>query len=107
MQAALRMFADRPLTGQGIGSYEVMALDFTDPDANLTSSAHDEYVEVLGEGGLAGGLPFLLLHVVAGVAVWRRLRRGLPVAAGEVPEAPSRPWSSCGRRCSSGSSAPA
>lgn len=77
MQAALRMFADRPLVGQGPGSYEVMALDFTDPDANLTSSAHDEYVEVLGEGGLAAGLPFLLLHVAVGVLVWRRLRYGV------------------------------
>ena len=77
MEAALRMFGDRPLVGQGPGSYGVMALDFTDPDANLTTSAHDEYVEVLGEGGLLGGVPFLLLHLGIGVLVWRRLRHGV------------------------------
>lgn len=79
-EAAVRMFVDRPLTGKGLGSYRVVALDFTDPDANLTSSAHDEYVEVLGEGGLVFGLPFVLLSALLGAAALRRSWRGVEVS---------------------------
>lgn len=82
IEAGVRMFIDRPVVGQGPGSYGVMALDFTDPDANLTTSAHNEYVEVLGEGGLVAGLPFLLLHLAIGVLVWRRFRHGVAQSSG-------------------------
>ncbi|MFP5310262.1 MAG: O-antigen ligase family protein [Actinomycetes bacterium] len=78
MEAAIGMFLDDPLTGKGPGSYRSMSLDHTSPDANLTLSAHDEYAEVLGEGGLAGGGPFVLLHVGLALLVVRRLRTGIP-----------------------------
>ncbi len=87
MDAALGMFADSPLTGQGVGSYRNMALPFTSPESNLTSSAHNEYAEVLGEGGLALALPFLGLTAFALFACRRRFTRagrGLKELADEI-----------------------
>lgn len=67
MQAAIRMFADRPVSGYGPGSYEEVAPAFTSPEANLTSQAHNQYLQVFAEGGLVFGLPFLAgLVLVAG-----------------------------------------
>jgi O-antigen ligase len=65
-QAALRMLADRPLVGQGLGSYGAMMREFNDPEGNLTSSAHDEYVEAGAENGVLG--IGALLAVLAGAA---------------------------------------
>lgn len=76
MDAAIGMFADAPLTGQGVGSYRNMALPFTSPDSNLTSSAHNEYAEILGEGGLLLAVPFAGLTALALVLGLRRLRGG-------------------------------
>lgn len=67
-EAALRMFAEDPLTGLGIGSYGPAATGFTRADANLTSAAHNEFLELLVEGGLLVAIPALLL---AGVERWR------------------------------------
>lgn len=87
MEAAVGMFFDAPLTGQGIGSYRNMAPPFTSPESNLTSSAHNEYAEVLGEGGLALAVPFLGLAVLGILVGWRRYRsadRGLRDLGEEV-----------------------
>lgn len=53
-EAALGMFLDRPLTGQGLGSYDTLAFQWNDSNGNLTSSAHNEYAEVAGETGVLG-----------------------------------------------------
>jgi O-antigen ligase len=83
MRAAIGMFGEQPLTGMGPGSYRLMAQDHTPATANLTLSAHNEYAEVLGEGGVAGGLPFLVLHAGLAVLVLRRVRDGVPRPDGE------------------------
>lgn len=73
-EAALGMFADRPLTGQGLGSYRDLMREWNDPNGNLTGSAHDEYAEVAGEAGvLAAGalLAVLLGSAVLGVRILR------------------------------------
>ena len=75
MEAAARMAADRPLTGQGLGSYRTMARAFNSPNGNLTASAHNEYLENAAEGGLALTVPFIGLHLVALALVVRRVRR--------------------------------
>jgi hypothetical protein len=66
-EAALGMFASRPLTGYGLGSYRRIAPQFSSPAAHLTSSAHSEPAEALAEGGLAFGIPFLGASLAA---VW-------------------------------------
>ena len=79
MEAALGMFAADPLSGGGIGSYRTLALDHTPPNANLTSSAHDEYVEVLGEGGLVLFAGFAGAAVLLALLALSRLRDATPI----------------------------
>ncbi|MGH3443449.1 MAG: O-antigen ligase family protein [Nitriliruptorales bacterium] len=82
MEAAVGMFGDRPLTGHGPGSYRTQALAYTAADANLTSSAHNEFLEALGEGGIVFGGAFWLAHLLA-LSLLLRARRawlGAPVA---------------------------
>lgn len=80
-EAALGMFADRPLTGQGLGSYAALAQQWNDANGGLTSSAHNEYAEVAGETGVFGAAALLgLLFGVASLGV-RLLRR--PPKVGE------------------------
>lgn len=87
MEAAAGMFAHQPVTGQGLGSYRTMALEHTSPDANLTSSAHNEYVEMLGETGALGGLPFIALALGAAWLVLERLRPRRDVEPAAHPDA--------------------
>ena len=54
-EAAIRMFAQHPLTGTGPGSYRWSSVPVYPEDTNLTSSAHGEQLEALGEQGLLGG----------------------------------------------------
>lgn len=80
-EAALGMFTDRPLTGQGLGSYAALAQQWNDPNGGLTSSAHNEYAEVAGETGVFGAAALLgVLFGVASLGV-RLLRR--PPTIGE------------------------
>lgn len=73
-EAALGMWADRPLTGQGPGSYATLARQWNDSSGNLTSSAHNEYAEVAGELGLLGLVALAGALVGAAVLGWRVLR---------------------------------
>jgi hypothetical protein len=82
-EAALGMVASEPLTGHGPGSYRWAALERYPADTNLTSSAHNEYLEVLGERGLLGAAPIWLAVVAIG---WLSLR----ALAGRGPDTPGR-----------------
>ena len=81
----LDAFEDRPLTGQGAGTYEVYWNAHRPPDQasyNVTD-AHSLYVEVLGELGLVGFVALLALIAAALVALvpWKRgNNRGLYAA---------------------------
>lgn len=77
--AALGMLADRPVTGQGLGSYRALMQRWNDPQGNLTTSAHNEYAEVAGEAGvLAGGA--LLAVLLGACALGLRLLRDPPTS---------------------------
>jgi O-antigen ligase len=69
--AALRLVVDRPLTGTGPGQ---ATLFFDGPDGQLLTAryAHNEYLQVLTELGMAG----LALVAVLLVAVGRAVRAG-------------------------------
>ncbi len=74
-EAAAGMFMDDPVTGLGIGSYGPAAPGFNRPDFHLTASAHNEFLELLAEGGLLVGIPALLLAAGGAVVAVRHLRR--------------------------------
>lgn len=74
-EAAVGMFLDRPVTGTGIGSYGGVAIRYTRDEANLTASAHNEWLEAFAEGGLVFGLPMALLLGATLVGAWRTGRR--------------------------------
>lgn len=58
-EAGFAMFADRPLTGRGPGSFATAGSRFADPGADVTVAALSEPMEALAEGGLVFGLPVL------------------------------------------------
>ncbi len=76
------MFAERPLTGQGIGAYRRVAPNHSRPDVFLTSAAHNEYAEMLGEGGVLFGMAGVGLIAVALLLVVRLVWRAGEAAAG-------------------------
>lgn len=60
-QSAVMAFKDHPLLGYGPGTYKLIAEKYkTRPDAG-TSFAHNSFLQILAEGGLFAGLPFLFL----------------------------------------------
>ncbi len=74
-EAAAGMFLEDPLTGLGIGSYGPAAPGFNRADTHLTSSAHNEFLELLAEGGLVVAIPAFLLAVGGVVAAILEARR--------------------------------
>lgn len=84
--SALRMFAEKPMSGWGPGTYQfnyapfqragertIISTDFGD-----AGNAHSEYLGALSEGGLPGAVLFLLLaiaSVMTGIRVWYREKR--------------------------------
>jgi hypothetical protein len=56
-EPAVRRALEAALTGMGPGSSRWASLPVYPEDTNLTSSAHNEYLEAFGETGLLGGLP--------------------------------------------------
>ena len=96
------IFRKQPLIGRGYGTYAVYALERLAPDwyADLGKStstmlvpnyAHNEFIEVLGETGIIGGLVFTAMILGAFVvSVWVSIRHpdpewarlGLAITAG-------------------------
>jgi O-antigen ligase len=72
------MFKAYPLAGTGFGSWEaaITLYDRLD-EAQWTPYANNGFLEIIAEGGLAGGLLLFLLVAVTGTAVFKmwRLRR--------------------------------
>ena len=72
VRQALPMIAERPLTGHGAGSFEVVFPRFAGADLPLHfDHAHNDYVQFMAEFGLLGSLP---LAVFVLLAVWHALR---------------------------------
>lgn len=85
-KCALRMFAVKPVTGWGPGTYQFnygpfqksserteISTDFGD-----AGNAHSEYLGALSESGLPGALLYLLITIMAvvmGIKVWYREKR--------------------------------
>jgi len=85
-RATLAMTAAHPLLGVGPGQFQAAFPPWRDPveevlsrqgpcseDGTEVEHAHDDYLQALAEGGLVGGLPWLLFAGLMAVAAWRAL----------------------------------
>jgi hypothetical protein len=72
----LRLFAAAPLMGSGFGSYQHAFSIFQSPSVQNERwlHAHDDYAQLLAEGGLLGALLFGVVAVAFLVHVGRRVR---------------------------------
>ena len=68
------MAADFPLTGVGIGAYQrAMSVYQQQPHAFYFNHAHNEYLQLLAEGGIVLALPAAVAIISAAWIIWRRL----------------------------------
>jgi len=86
-QSTLRMIADKPLLGHGLGTYLIEYPTYRSPEyfnrpkaANVTDHAHNEFLEIAAEQGFVGLAATLLLW---GTALWLGFRR----AQSDIPTA--------------------
>jgi O-antigen ligase len=98
-QAAVRAWADHPAFGVGIGHYSSVSIGYFSPEilprlmyeTGTTvphENAHNNYLQLLAELGLAGLVPFVWLVVVAAVRVVRAIKiAGEPVLVGAAAAA--------------------
>jgi O-antigen ligase len=74
-QDTLRIIQDFPLTGTGLNTYGIAMLHYqTVQDGNLYIEAHNDYLQLVAEGGLLLGAPILLALALFVREVWRRFR---------------------------------
>jgi O-antigen ligase len=74
-QAAVSMWADHPWFGVGIGNYEVAYPRYALPTWNEPlGHAHNYYLNIGAEAGLAGLLAYLLVWSIAWTGAWRACR---------------------------------
>lgn len=70
-----RIFRDFPVAGLGFGGYgQAMLVYQTAARHSIYLQAHNEYLQVLAEGGLLVAVPVLLTLIVLGVNIRHRLR---------------------------------
>jgi O-antigen ligase len=76
-QDTIRVVRDFPLTGTGLNTYGIAMLHYqTVQDGSQYIEAHNDYLQILTEGGLLLGLPILLALLLFIREVWRRFREG-------------------------------
>jgi hypothetical protein len=76
--AGFRMFADRPVTGVGLGNfthrYPAYAADLKRRDAEETTDPHNVFVAIISQTGLVGVIAFSVLFGTIGRHAWRAWR---------------------------------
>ncbi|MCS6846523.1 MAG: O-antigen ligase family protein [Anaerolineae bacterium] len=76
-QAALRMIESSPWLGVGFGNYAAAYPEFRLlPWENALGHAHNYYLNIFAEAGIAGLLAYLALWVAIIIATWRAARHG-------------------------------
>jgi O-antigen ligase len=77
------MFRDRPLTGVGLGAYETAFPRYTHTDGTyIVRQAHNDYLQILADGGLVGAAAALWFLAVFFRAMGRGVASRDPWAAG-------------------------
>lgn len=64
-KAGLRMIAQHPLTGIGLGNFKYMVTQYEAPGENLEKIAHNTYIGIAAEMGIPSLLVFLMILVFA------------------------------------------
>jgi O-antigen ligase len=78
-RAALKMFADHPLAGVGVGGFRLYVGDYVSqdlPEEIRHENAHNNVLQMLAELGLTGFLPLVWLLVAVARQAWPALRSG-------------------------------
>ena len=79
----LTMIADNPLLGVGLGAYGTAFSIYTQTNGTLrVPQAHNDYLQVVADGGLAGGLIAIWLLVAIFRSIWRGIGHSDPLMAG-------------------------
>lgn len=74
-QDTLRVFKDFPLSGTGFNTFAVAMLHYQTVDDGLRyQEAHNEYLQLLSDGGVLLAAPLLVFAATAIVAIRRRFR---------------------------------
>ncbi len=77
MRAALEMFADHPVSGTGLGTFDRVYPSYRLPAANpAIDHPHQVPLTLMAEAGLGGIAAMLIVLVTGGVAAMRLARRG-------------------------------
>ena len=76
-QDTLRIIHDFPLVGTGLNTYGIAMLHyqtFTTPGSELAIEAHNDYLQLIAEGGVLLGVPILIALALFSREVWLRFR---------------------------------
>lgn len=86
-RATLRVIAANPLAGVGAGAWENEVPLYQEEGAQLETDyyAHNEYLQLLAEYGLAGWIVLLALAAWLLAGAWRTLKAADPEAQAEAP----------------------
>ena len=84
-QASLDMFRDYPVTGAGFGAFGYVFVRYMPAGTRYRwGHVHNDYIELLLEGGIVAGALFVWLLAGYAWRVVRRLRRSTPLSPGRI-----------------------
>jgi O-antigen ligase/tetratricopeptide (TPR) repeat protein len=78
------IIAENPLLGVGIGNWKIKSLSYENTlidDSNISSNAHNDFLEITAETGIVNGLVYLSLFVII---VWISVKKILQSKEKEV-----------------------
>lgn len=79
VDAGLSLFSMNPLIGFGTGNFNAAILE--QQLYHITSGAHNEFIRVLAEHGLAGFVPYVLFYLSLGIDILKRKKFWFQMAA--------------------------
>jgi O-antigen ligase len=78
-----KMVRAHPITGSGLGAYNSVFPNYARHDGMYkVDYAHNDYLQMLSDGGIVGGLLVLVFIALLGSSVWRATRADDPLEAG-------------------------
>ncbi len=75
-RASIALFKDHPVRGVGFGNWKISSIPyerFYNDDNAISVHSHNDFLEVLGETGIFGGVVYLLLFLVIPIVSFRNL----------------------------------
>ncbi|HPB30358.1 MAG TPA: O-antigen ligase family protein [Candidatus Sumerlaeota bacterium] len=74
IKAGLKMIADHPIAGVGLGNYPEHYLRYVNDPGMVPRTPHNSYIAIGAEMGIPSLLAFLLIHLLAFRALWKACR---------------------------------